>query len=203
LFVTSASSAQEIRTITAPITQEDPTLAWAHSYTYAICGSENSTNALKVIRVSVESIEPTEIRKNEPHSVVLRVENSGRASVLLPVGRDIAVVGRDDGAVHYRAMYWVNGGIPSGAISLGWLELYGSSSDSNTVLNLNPGEWITLQGEVHPHRWFATEQRPMAYANLQLYVRDGSGRTPFAIECVKQGFGQEIAIHYPGIQTTR
>lgn len=174
-------------------------MAWVNSYTYGICGSDRATHSPRAIRVSVQSLQPTEIVTGESHSVILKVENSGHAPVVLPVSQDIAIIAKEDTAIHYRAMYWVNGETPSRPLLLGWMGLYGSSADPTTLLTLSPGEWIILHGDIYPRRLSATEQNARAYADLQFYVRDTLIPSTVAVECIKQDSGATFPIHYPGV----
>jgi hypothetical protein len=194
------SAAQEIRQIDLTGVPEDAFRTWIPSYTYRICGTEKAKTAPGAVRVSVESLVPTDIHPKEHLSVVLKVENSGLLPVELPVSGEAPVIPQENGAVHYRALIDIMAGFPSGALRLGQLELYGSSFEPNTTVSLKPGEWITLRGDITIRRWSATEQVATAYSQLQFYVDHPS--PPVEGQCTKQVSGATIAVRFTGLTET-
>ena len=68
-----------------------------------ICGAEEARSARKAIRVSVESLTPTDIDPTEQISVVFRVENYGQVSVILPVSPRITDLLPENDSDHYSA----------------------------------------------------------------------------------------------------
>jgi hypothetical protein len=196
LFLGRISVAQEIRQIDLTGVPEDAFTTWIPSYTYSICGTEKAKTTLRGVRVSVESLVPTDIHPKEHLFVVLKVDNSGLLPVELPVSGEVPAIQPEDPAFHYRALIDIMAGLPSGAIRLGQLELYGSSLEPNTTVSLKPGEWMTLRGEITIRRWWTTEQVATAYSQLQFYVDHSSP----AVEghCIKQVSGATIPVRFTG-----
>jgi len=187
---------QGVRHVVLVNNHEDYDLNWRNAYAYSICGSDTSAAASKRIRVSIESVAPPVIHPKENVYVVLKVENSGKVPVTLPIGEDAMgyVLG-----TNYRANLDVLAGIPSGATLVGWFELYGSTLRPETLVTLAPGDSIVVEGEMYPHHWFAEETKATAHAALQLYVQDS---TKSSVGCVAQDRGTTVQVLYPGVDET-
>jgi hypothetical protein len=190
------ATAQERRHVVLVNNQEDHDLNWRHAYTYSVCGTDKAAGAGEAIRVSIESLVPQTIRPMQDVYVVLKVENAGSLPVTLPIRGE--AIQPDEAAISYRANYDVLAGIPAGATMLGWFELYGSALLRDSLITLEPGDSVIIEGEMHPRHWFAAETKATAHANLQLYTRDPS-RTS-SKNCVKQVSGSSLLVFYPGLQ---
>ena len=160
-----------------------------------ICGTEEARGARKAVRVSVESLTPTDIDPTEQISVVFRVENYGQVSVILPVSPRITDLLPENDSDHYSAMLPLAAGTPGGAIYMGWLELYGSMK-SNTTVSLKPGEWITVRGDVRVHDWYAAGTSADASSDLQLYRWLPNQSSGSEEPCVKQVPGASIRVRF-------
>jgi hypothetical protein len=160
-----------------------------------ICDAEQAKTARKAVRVSVESLTPTDIDPREQISVVFRVENYGQDSVILPVSPRITQLLPENDSDHYSVMLPLGAGTPGRAIYMGWLELYGSTK-SNTTVSLEPGEWITVRGDIRLHNWYAAGTSADASSDLQLYRwlpnQSGGSDEP----CVKQIPGASIRARF-------
>ena len=189
------STAQEVRQIDLTGVRESIDSEAVASGNYMICGTDEARNAPKAVRVSVQSLTPTEIHPKQQISVVLRVENHGRLPVVLPVTRDITVLQPEGGSIRYLAMLPLGAGVPSGAIRVGSLELYGSTLKPNTTISLRPGEWLTVRGDISVRRWYASKQQAKAYSDLQLYEWSTSNSDSLG-ECVKQVQGASITVRF-------
>jgi hypothetical protein len=128
--------------------------------------------------------------------VVLRVENHGQVPVVLPASPQIVNLQVEAGFVRYSAMLPLMAGVSAGTIMLGWLELYGSTSKSNTTVNLKPGEWITVRGDIRVRRWYTAENTAHAHSDLQLYewLPNKSGGP--GDRCVKQVSGASVRVRF-------
>jgi|HubBroStandDraft_4_1064222.scaffolds.fasta_scaffold153022_2 hypothetical protein len=194
------SFGQEVQQIDLTGAPENRDLQPVRSAKYMICRTDGAKSARKAVRVSVESLTPTDIHPEEQISVVLRVENYGRLPVVLPVGPRNTNLKVEAGSIRYIAMLQLMAGVPSGGTMLGWLELYGSTLKSNTIVSLKPGEWITVRGDIRVRRWFAAESVANASSDLQLYEwfsgkSDGSGE-----RCVKQVSGASIPVRFGSLK---
>jgi hypothetical protein len=190
------SSAQEVRQIDLTGARENRDLEAVRSGNYIICGTDEAKSAPKAVRVSVESLSPTDIHPKEHLSVVLRVENYGQVPVVLPASPQIVNLQFEAGSVRYSAMLPLMAGVSAGTIMLGWLELYGSTSKSNTTVNLKPGEWITVRGDIRVRRWYPAENTANAFSDLQLYewLPNKSGGP--GDRCVKQVSGASVRVRF-------
>jgi hypothetical protein len=201
-LVSALTSAQEVRRIDLTGARENRDLQPVRSGKYLICGTDEAKGPGKAVRVSVESLTPTDIHPAEQIFAVLRVENYGQLSVVLPVSPNITDLQTDAGSIRYAAMLPLMAGVPNsmGVIMMGWLELYGSTLKSNTTLSLKPGEWIIVRGDVRVRRWYEAESRARAYSELQLYEWL-SGTTDQAEErCVKQVLGGSIPVRFGSLK---
>lgn len=192
------SFCQEVQQIDLTGAPENRDLQPVRSAKYMICRTDGAKSARKAVRVSVESLTPTDIHPEEQISVVLRVENYGHLPVVLPVGPRNTNLKVEAGSIRYTAMLSVTAGVPGGGTMLGWLELYGSTLKSKTTVSLKPGEWITVRGDIRVRSRFG----PVANAssNLQLYEwfsgkSDGSGE-----RCVKQVSGASIPVRFGSLK---
>ncbi len=195
-------SAQEVRRIDLTGAPENRDLQPVRSSKYLICGADEAKTLGKAVRVSVESLTPTDIHPTEQISAVLKVENSGQLSVVLPVSPHITDLQTEAGSVYYTAMFPLMAGVPNGMgpIKMGWLELYGSTLKANTTVSLKPGEWIIVRGGIRVRRWYEAESPAMAYSELQLY-KWLSGTTDQADEpCVKQVLGGSIPVRFGSLK---
>jgi hypothetical protein len=196
------SFGQEVRQIDLTGAPENRDLQPVRSGKYMICRTDGAKSARKAVRVSVESVTPTDIHPEEQISVVLRVENYGHLPVVLPVGPRDTNLQVEAASIRHTAMLQLMAGVPSGGTMLGGLELYGSTLKSNTIVSLKPGEWVTVRGDIRVHRVFAAEFVANAYADLQLYEwlsrkSNGSGEG-----CVKQVSGASIPVRLGSLKNS-
>jgi hypothetical protein len=115
-------SAQEVRKIDLRGVQQRSDSEAVASGKYMICGTDDARGAQKAVRVSVESLAPTDIHPSQQILVVLRVQNYGRLPVVFPVSPDIAVVQPENGSVRYRAVLPLGAGVLGSVITMGGLE---------------------------------------------------------------------------------
>lgn len=196
-FFTAWSCAQNVRDIdvTGAPEKADPRL-WSTYGKYMICDTEEAKRSQRGVRVSLRSLSPTTIHPLDLLSLLLKVENGGKLPVVLPASPRVLPSQSEDGLPRYTAVLEVGAGLPSGGVTMGWLELYGATSDPNTVVTLRPGEWITVRGEIKVRHWFATEVQAEAYSELQLFQSLPDKWAAPAGECVKQLFGGSIPIRF-------
>jgi hypothetical protein len=194
-FLSALSSAQEVRRINLPDVGESRDYRAVRSGKYMICDTQQARTARKAVRVSVESLTPTDIDPREQISVVFRVENCGQVSVILPVSPRITDLQPENDSDHYNAMLPLGAGTPGGAIYTGWLELYGSMK-SNTTVSLKPGEWITVRGDIRVHNWYAAGTSADASSDLQLYRWLPNQSDGLEEPCIKQVPGASIRVRF-------
>src|SRR6266550_3476477 len=90
-FLSGFSFAQEVQQVNLTGPRHSSDSEAVASGKYMICGTDEARSVLKAVRVSVESLTPTDIHPKQQISVVLKVENYGRLPVVLPVSPDITV----------------------------------------------------------------------------------------------------------------
>jgi hypothetical protein len=201
-FFGALLSAQEVQQIDLTAVRENRDFRAATLGRSMNCGTEEGTRALKAVRVSVESLAPTDIHPKAQISVILKVENYGKLPIVLPVGSDVA-------DLHPESGFGYTAGLPlmarvsdgaNGTTRLGWLELYGSPWKSNTNVNLGPGEWITVRGNITVHNWYESGQSAVAYSNLLLYQRFFGDSPEVGEDCFRQVSGGAITVHFKGLR---
>jgi hypothetical protein len=196
------SFGQEVRQIDLAGALENRDLQPMSSGKDMICRTNNAKSPRKAVQVSVESLTPTDIHPEEQISVVLRGENYGQLPVVLPVSPRNTNLQVEAGSIHYTAMLPLMAGVPGGGTRLGWLELYGSTLESNTTVSLNPGEWIIVHGDIRIRRVFAAGFVANAYSDLQLYEWL-SGKSNGSREgCVKQISGASISVRIGSLKNS-
>src|SRR5437870_728341 len=84
-FSGAFSSAQEVRRIDLTGVPQGNSMQVISSGKYMVCGTDEAKSALKAVRVSVESMAPTNIHPRQQISVVLKVENHGQLPLVLPI----------------------------------------------------------------------------------------------------------------------
>lgn len=102
---------------------------------------------------------PTDIDPTEPFEAEFRVQNTGLASIEIPVSPHLSDFQPDDESVSfsYLSIALVVRGQsepqrPDGS-SVGFVELYGSTTHEGSVLVLKPGEWIRVRANVKLRTW--------------------------------------------------
>jgi len=196
-FLGVFSSAQEIRRIDLTGVPQGNSMQVITSGKYMICATDEAKSALKAVRVSVESLTPTNIHPRQQISVMLKVENHGQLPLVLPVSPQTQPTNSQTkaGSLRYVAILPLVAGRP-GPIVMGWLELYGSTSRPNTTAVLRPGEWITVGGEIRVIHWSADEQLSDVHSALQLYAWLPGKSDRVTGQCVKQVSGASIPVQF-------
>ena len=99
-------------------------------------------------------VTPTDIDPREPFEAEFRVQNTGFASIEVPVSPHLSDLQPDDESVpfSYLSIALVVSGEsqpqrPLGS-SVGFVALYGSTAHERSVLVLKPGEWIGVRANV-------------------------------------------------------
>ncbi len=200
-FFGTLVSAQEVQRIDLTAVKENRDFGSATLGRSMNCSTDEGTGTFKAVRVSVESLAPTDIHPKQQISVILRVENYGKLPIVLPVGSDVADLDPESGFGYTASlplMARVSNGT-NGATRLGWLELYGSRSKSNTTVDLEPGEWITVRGNILVRNWYESGQSAVAYSNLLLYQRSFRD-WPGVDDCFRQVSGGSITVHFKGLR---
>ena len=196
-FLGVFSSAQEIRRVDVTGVPQGNSMQVETSGKYMICGTDEAKSALKAVRVSVESLTPTNIHPRQQISVILKVENHGQLPFVLPVSPQTQPANSQTkaGSLRYVAILPLVAA-RRGPIVMGGLELYGSTSRPNTTVVLRPGEWITVRGEIRVTHWSADEQPADVYSDLQLYEWLPGKSDRMTERCVKQVSGATIPVQF-------
>jgi hypothetical protein len=100
------------------------------------------------------SVTPTEINSTEPFQVEFKILNTGTAPIELPVSPHLSDLQPADESVMFRysslALAVRVEGDPQGPrfSSVGFIELFGSSDDPESLMVLRPGAWIRVTAKV-------------------------------------------------------
>lgn len=200
VFTGVFSSAQEVRRLDLTGVGESRDSRPISSARYMICGTEDAKSTPRAVRVSVESLTPTDIHPRQQIFVLLKIENYGQVPVVLPVSPDIGVLQAEEGAATYRAILPLGAGTKSRVITMGWLELYGSTLRSETMLSLRPGEWLTVRGYISVRKWYAAEQAADCSSVLQLYEWLPDNPGGLGKQCVRQVPGASITVRFKDLK---
>lgn len=91
----------------------------------------------------------TQIDPKQPFQVEFKVVNTGKAPIALPVSPDLSDLQPVDDSVrfHYLSIALVVS-VVEDPRSSGYVELYGSAHREQTIVTLQPGEWIRVTAKV-------------------------------------------------------
>jgi hypothetical protein len=116
-------------------------------------------------------VTPADTDPREPFEAEFRVQNTGLASIEVPVSPHLSDLQPDDESVpfSYLSIALVVSGEsqlqrPRGS-SVGFVALYGSTAHEGSVLVLKPGEWIGVRANVKLRTWPA-EPSPARFRGI-------------------------------------
>ena len=104
-------------------------------------------------------VTPTDIHTAEPFQVEFKILNTGTASIELPVSPHLSDLQPVDESVAFNyfslALVVRGEGEPEGppVNCVGFVELYGSPALSDSMMVLQPGEWIRVTANVKLLKW--------------------------------------------------
>jgi hypothetical protein len=103
-------------------------------------------------------VTPTEINPAEPFQVEFKILNTGTVPIELPVSPDLADLqpGDESATFNYSSLALVVRGEVEPwrpDAPLGFVELFGSANQPETMVVLRPGEWIRVNANVKLHTW--------------------------------------------------
>lgn len=102
-------------------------------------------------------VTPTDINPAEPFEAEFKVLNTGVAPIEVPVSPHLSDLQPSDESVAFSylslALVVRGEGEPQGPdlSTIGFVELYGSTDDSGSILVLKPGEWIRVRASMKLH----------------------------------------------------
>jgi hypothetical protein len=113
----------------------------------------------RALGVFLLRVTPTDIDPSEPFEAEFRVQNTGLASIEVPVSPHLSDLQPDDQSLSfsYLSIALVVSGEsepqrPNGS-RVGFVELYGSREHEGSTLVLKPGEWIRVRANVKLRTW--------------------------------------------------
>ncbi len=107
--------------------------------------------------ISLERVSPTDITL-DPFEAEFRVINTGIVPIEVPVSPHLSDLQPLDEtkAFTYRSLSLVinlDSIGPGQALGIGWVEIYGSTDHKDTIVWLQPGEWVRVKSKVKLHTW--------------------------------------------------
>ena len=120
--------------------------------------------------VSLEWIQTTDIYPRERLGMEVRVENVGTSPIIVPIHPSLTELQPNSATrfEYYSLRLPLEASVPGAGLLVGWLELYGSPTRPDTLLTLNPGEWIRVRGEITVHHSYETDRVATASADFWL-----------------------------------
>jgi hypothetical protein len=115
------------------------------------------TTDVKPLSVALDSVTPNDITL-DPFKVEFRILNTGNDPIEVPVSpqlSDLQPPGKLRQFVYVSlALRVILSGVgPTPAAGIGWFELYGSAEHPDTILTLEPEQWIRVTTKVKLHTW--------------------------------------------------
>lgn len=104
-------------------------------------------------------VSPTDINPAEPFQVEFKILNTGTASIELPVSPHLSDLQPNDESVafsYFSLALVVRGECESqssGSSCMGFVQLYGSPDHPESMMVLQPGEWIRVNAHVLLNAW--------------------------------------------------
>jgi len=115
------------------------------------------TNDVKPLRVALDSVMSHDITL-DPFKVEFRILNTGNDPVEIPISphlSDLQPPGnvQQFGYISLALRIILSGVGPEQAAGIGWIELFGSAEHPDTILRLDPGQWMRVTTSVKLHTW--------------------------------------------------
>ena len=107
--------------------------------------------------IAIDRVTPTGITR-DPFEADLRILNTGLVPIDVPVSphlTDLQPSAELQPFPYLSLALVVRFGLPDDmqAAGLGWVELYGSAEHEETILRLQPGQWVRVKAMVKLHSW--------------------------------------------------
>jgi hypothetical protein len=107
--------------------------------------------------ISLDRVSPTDITL-DPFEADFRVINTGIVPIEIPVSPHLSDLQPPDEtkAFTYPSLSLVinlDGIGPEQALGIGWIELYGSTDYKDSIVRLQPGQWVRVKSKVKLHTW--------------------------------------------------
>jgi hypothetical protein len=112
---------------------------------------------VKPLRVVLDSVAPHDITL-DPFKAEFRILNTGNDPVEVPISpqlSDLQPPGnlQPFGYISIALRIVLSGVGPKQAAGVGWIELFGSAEHPDTILRLEPGQWMRVTTSVKLHTW--------------------------------------------------
>jgi hypothetical protein len=102
--------------------------------------------------VYLQSVIPRDSDAKRPFEIEFKVLNTGQVALQLPVSPHLSDLQPSDASVTFTYMSLALGVSPAeDRSSSGYVELYGKPDAPDTLITLNPGEWIRVEARVDFH----------------------------------------------------
>jgi hypothetical protein len=116
----------------------------------ADCGADSRDP--RSLTVYIQSVIPRDNDAKKPFEVEFKVLNTGQVSLQLPVSPHLSDLQPSDAAATFTYMSLALAVSPDeDRSSSGYVELYGKPDAPDTLITLNPGEWLRVETRVEFH----------------------------------------------------
>jgi len=114
----------------------------------------DSTNQAGALRTSLLSLDRTHYQVGDEPMFEVTVENTGSVPVRIPFSPHLADLqpknpGQEFAYYELQIVLWIAAGEQWSTNTGGGVILYGANDHANTMLTLNPGEWLRVVGKGH------------------------------------------------------
>lgn len=115
------------------------------------------TTDVEPLRVALDWVAPHDLTL-DPFKAEFRILNAGDDSVEVPISPQLSELQppgnlRPFDYISLGLRINLSGVSPIQAFGVGWIELFGSSEHPDTILKLEPGQWMRVTASVKLHTW--------------------------------------------------
>lgn len=106
------------------------------------------------LTVYVQSVITSNEDSTRPFEIEFKILNTGTVPLLLPLSPHLSDLQPEDSSARFTYFSLALSVSPvEDRSSIGYVELYGKADAPNTVMMLNPGEWLRLEARVKFNSW--------------------------------------------------
>lgn len=122
-----------------------------YSSTQQTSACRDSEHKLGLLRTSVVSLDRTHYQEGDKSTFEVTVENAGSSPIRIPFSPHLADLQPRDASKKFayselHVVLWIGAGEKWSSNSGGGVTLYGDEEHSDTMLSLNPGQWVRIVG---------------------------------------------------------
>ena len=170
----------------------------------------NSKHTVGALHTSLLSLDRTYYQLEDEPTFEVTVQNAGSTSIRIPFSPHLADLQHEDPAEKFayselHVTLWIGAGDYWRTNTGGGVTLYGAEDHANTMLTLNPGEWVRIIGKGHltlvgsVHNDMSTNPVDRVYAEASVFheetlITPTQSATVSREVCLAQTHGESIPI---------